>query len=200
MSGQTWLSVSQFRRLFGTSSKNSLGQSDSLDSSICSTRLSDSASILPMPTHVSMYHVHFQKLTKAGYNLTKTLHTMILLLGLLNNYFALASTIMQTVEPANFNMSTISKRILMDMDLRTTCKPLHAQISQAESRGQSSSSVNRTNMIKCSPPPQNQWRSQTSSYQPRTFSNQSSGSYSNQPQMGSANPNQKKDNGPAKSE
>ena len=70
----------------------------------------------------------------------------------------IASTITQTVEPVNFNMSTVSKWILMDMDLRATHKPLHARISQAESGGQasSSSSVNRTNVIKCSPPPQNQ--------------------------------------------
>jgi len=89
----------------------------------------------------------------------------------------------------------------MHMDLRATHKPLHAQISQAESGGQSSSSssVNRTNVIKCSPPPQNQWRSQTPLYQLRSFGNQPSGSYSNQPQLGSANPNQRKGNGPAKS-
>jgi len=113
----------------------------------------------------------------------------------------IASTITQTVEPVNFNMSTVSKRILMDMDLRATRKPLHARISQAESGGQasSSSSVNRTNVIKRGPPPQNQWRSQTPSYQPKTFGNQPSGSYSNQPQLGSVNPNQRKNSGPAKS-
>jgi len=57
---------------------------------------------------INKYHVHIQKLTEAGYNLSKTLCAMILLSGLPNNYFTLASTIMQTVEPANFNMSTIS--------------------------------------------------------------------------------------------
>jgi len=115
---------------------------------------------------INKYHVQFQKLVEAGYNLPETLCTMILLSGLPTNYFALTSTIMQTVEPANFNMSTVSKWILMDMDLRATRKPLHARISQAESRGQSSSSssVNRTNVIKRSPPPQNQWRSQTPLY------------------------------------
>ena len=41
------------RRLSGIASKDSLGQSDSLDSSICSTRLSDSTSILLTPTHRS---------------------------------------------------------------------------------------------------------------------------------------------------
>ena len=145
------------------------------------------------------YHVQFQKLTESGFNLPETLHAMILLSGLPNNYFALTSTIMQTVKAANFNMSTVSNWILMEMDLHTMCKPLQARISQAESRGQSSSSVNRTNIIKCSPPPQNQWRSQTSLYQPRMFGNQPSGGYSNQPQSGSVNPNQKKDNSPAKS-
>jgi len=149
---------------------------------------------------INEYHVHFQKLVEAGYNLPETLRTMILLSGLPTNYFALTSTITQIVDPVNFNMSTISKWILMDMDLCATRKPLHAWISQAESRGQSSStSVNRTNVIKCSPPPQNQWRSQTPSYQLRSFDNQPSGGYSNQPQLGSANPNQRKNSGPAKS-
>ena len=60
----------------------------------------------------------------------------------------------------------------MDMDLCAIHKPLYAQISQAESRGQSSFSVNMTNMIKCGPPPQNQWGSQTPLYQLRTFGNQ----------------------------
>jgi len=150
---------------------------------------------------INEYHVHFQKLVEAGYNLPETLHTMILLSGLPTNYFPLTSTITQTVEPANFNRSTVSKWILMDMDLHATRKPLHARISQAESGGQSSSSssINRTNVIKRGPPPQNQWRSQIPSYQPRTFGNQSSGSNSNQPQSGSANPNQRKNSGPAKS-
>jgi len=150
---------------------------------------------------INKYHVHFQKLVEAGYNLPETLRAMILLSGLLTNYFALASTITQTVDPVNFNMSTVSKQILMDMDLRATRKPLHVRISQAESGGQasSSSSVNRTNVIKRGPPPQNQWRSQTPSYQLRTFGNQPSGSYSNQPQSGSANPNQRKNGSPAKS-
>jgi len=149
---------------------------------------------------INEYHIHFQKLVEAGYNLPETLHTMILLSGLPTNYFALASTIMQTVDPVNFNMSTVSKWILMDMDLCATRKPLHARISQAESGGQafSSSSVNRTNVIKRRPPPQNQWRSQTSLYQLRPFGNKPSGSYSNQPQSGSANPNQRKNGGPAK--
>jgi len=106
---------------------------------------------------------------------------------------------MQTIEAVNFNMSTISSQILMEMDLCAMCKSLHSRISQAESGGQSSSSVNRTNIIKHGPPPQNQWRSQTPSYQLRSFGNQPSGGYSNQPQSGSANPNQKKGNDSAKS-
>jgi len=158
------------------------------------------------PTNINLsinnYHVQFQKLTEAGYNLPDTLHVMILLSDLSNNYFTLASTIMQTVETANFNMSTVSKQILMEMDLCATCKSLHTQISQAESGGQSSSSVNRTNVIKCGPPPQNQWRNQTPLYQPRLFyqqDNQSSGGSFNQPWPGPLNLNQKKGTGPAKS-
>jgi len=58
---------------------------------------------------INEYHIQFQKLVEAGYNLPETLHAMILLSGLLINYFALASTITQTVEPVNFNMSTVSK-------------------------------------------------------------------------------------------
>ena len=53
ISWQTWLSVPQFQRLFGIASKDSLGWSDSLDSLICSTRFSDSISILPTPTCLS---------------------------------------------------------------------------------------------------------------------------------------------------
>jgi len=147
---------------------------------------------------INEYHIHFQKLMKAGYNLPKTLCAMILLSGLPNNYFALTFIITQTVKPANFNMSTVSKQILMDMDLYTMHKPLHAQISQAEFRGQPS--VSRINVIKQCPPPQNQWRSQTSSCQPRPFyqDNQSSGGYSNQPHVGPSNPNQKKGTSSAK--
>jgi len=152
---------------------------------------------------INKYYVQFQKLTEAGYNLPKTLCTMIFLLGLPNKYFTFASTITQTIEAVNFNMNTVSGQILMEMDLRAMRKPLQARISQAESRGpsssSSSSSINRTNVIKCSPPPQNQWRSQTPSYQPRLFGNQPSGCYSNQPQLGFANLNQKQGSSPAKS-
>ena len=59
--------------------------------------------------------------------------------------------------------------------------------------------INRTNIIRCSPPNQNQWRNQTPSYQ--RLSNQSSpGGFQNQ-QSGpcNMNQNQKKGKGPAKS-
>ena len=90
----------------------------------------------------------------------------------------------------------------MEMDLRATRKPLHAGISAVQESEDPSSLINRTNVIRCGPPNQNQWRNQTPSYQkPSNQPHQpSSGGYHNQ-QSGprNTNQNQKKGKGPAKS-
>jgi hypothetical protein len=145
----------------------------------------------------------FDQMTQADLNLPQTFHAMILLNNLPNEYNNLASTIVQTLEVANFDIDHVSSRILMEMDLRATCKPLHARISHAESEDPSSSLINRTNVIRCGPPNQNQWRNQTPSYQ--RLSNQHqyqspTGGYQNQ-QSGNRNPNQNQQKGkcPARS-
>jgi hypothetical protein len=106
----------------------------------------------------------FDQMTQASLNLPQTFCAMILLNNLPSKYNTLASTIVQTLKVANFDIDHVSSHILMVMDLRATCKPLHAWISHAKSEDPSSS-INRTNVIRCAPPNQNQWWNQTPSYQ-----------------------------------
>ena len=87
---------------------------------------------------------------------------MILLSHLPDDMFTLASTITQTVAVANFDLETVASRILAEIDLWATRRPLASQISAIQSE---ESSVNRTTVIWRSPPPQNQWKGQTNSYQ-----------------------------------
>jgi hypothetical protein len=145
----------------------------------------------------------FDQMTQAGLNLPQTFRAMIFLNNLPNEYNTLASTIVQTLKVANFEIDHVSSCILMEMDLRATCKPLHARISHAESKDPSSSLINRTNVIRCGPPNQNQWRNQTPSYQRPSNQQQyqpPTGGYQNQ-QSGNCNPNQnqQKGKGPARS-
>jgi hypothetical protein len=105
----------------------------------------------------------FDQMTQAGLNLPQTFRAMILLNNLPSEYNTLASTIIQTLEVANFDINHVSSRILMEMDLRATRKPLHAWISHAESEDPSSL-INRTNVIRRGLPNQNQWQNQTPSY------------------------------------
>jgi hypothetical protein len=144
----------------------------------------------------------FDQMTQASLNLPQTFRAMILLNNLPNKYHTLASTIVQTLEVANFDIDHVSSHILMEMDLRATRKPLHARISHTESEDPSSL-INRTNIIRRSLPNQNQWRNQTPSYQ--RLSNQQqyqppAGGYQNQ-QSGNRNPNQnqQKGKGPTRS-
>jgi hypothetical protein len=144
----------------------------------------------------------FDQITQAGLNLPQTFCAMILLNNLPNEYNALASTIVKTLRVANFDINHVSSRILMEMDLRATCKPLHARISHAESEDPSSL-INRTNVIRCGLPNQNQWWNQTPSYQRPSNQQQYQppiGGYQNQ-QSGNRNPNQnqQKGKGPARS-
>ena len=144
----------------------------------------------------------FDQMTQAGLDLPQTFRAMILLNNLPSEYNSLASTIVQTITVANFDMQHVTAAILMEMDLRATRKPLHARISTVQESEDPSSLINRTNVIRRGPPNQNQWRNQTPSYQ--KSSNQphqpSPGGYHNQ-QSGprNTNQNQKKGKGPAKS-
>ena len=144
----------------------------------------------------------FDQMTQAGLDLPQTFRAMILLNNLPPEYNALASTIVQTITVANFDMQHVTAAILMEMDLRATRKPLHAQISAVQESEDPSSLINRTNVIRRGPPNQNQWRNQTPSYQkPSNQPHQPSpGGYHNQ-QSGShnQNQNQKKGKGPARS-
>jgi hypothetical protein len=90
----------------------------------------------------------FDQMTQAGLNLPQTFRAMILLNNLPSEYNTLASTIVQTLEVANFDIDHVSSRILMEMDLQASHKPLHARISHAESEDPSSL-INRTNVIRC---------------------------------------------------
>jgi hypothetical protein len=144
----------------------------------------------------------FDQMTQASLNLPQTFHARILLNNLPSEYNTLASTIVQTLEVANFDIDHVSSCILMEMDLRATRKPLHARISHAESKDPSSL-INRTNVIRRGPPNQNQWRNQTPSYQRPSNQQQyqpPTGGYQNQ-QSGNHNPNQnqQKGKGPARS-
>ena len=135
----------------------------------------------------------FDQMTQAGLDLPQTFRAMILLNNLPPEYNSLASTIVQTITVANFDMQHVTAAILMEMDLQATHKPLHARISAVQESEDPSSLINWTNIIRHGPPNQNQWRNQTLSYQrPSNQSHQpSSGGYHNQ--------NQKKGKGPARS-
>jgi hypothetical protein len=123
--------------------------------------------------HILIFHAQqdinetmslFDQMTQASLNLPQTFRAKILLNNLPSEYNTLASTIVQTLEVANFNIDHVSSRILMEMDLWATRKPLHAQIFHVESEDPSSL-INRTNVIRRGLPNQNQWRTQTPSYQ-----------------------------------
>ena len=174
------------------------------------------AAVFRLFKQVSSKHIHiqhaqtdindimslFDQMTQAGLNLSQTFRAMILLNNLPSEYNSLASTIVQTITVANFDMQHVTAAILMEMDLQATRKPLHARISAVQESKDPSSLINWTNVIRCGPPNQNQWRNQIPSYQ--KLSNQphqpSPGGYHNQ-QSGpcNTNQNQKKGKGPAKS-
>ena len=143
----------------------------------------------------------FDQMTQAGLDLPQTFRAMILLNNLPPKYNSLTSTIAQTITIANFDMQHVTAAILMEMDLRATCKSLHARISHIQESKDPSSLINWTNVIRCSPSNQNQWRNQSPSYQrPSNQQYQSSpGGFQNQ-QSGNCNlnQNQKKGKGPAK--
>ena len=119
----------------------------------------------------------FDQLRQAGFDLPQSFHAMILLSHLPDDMFTLASTITQTVAVANFDLETVASRILAEIDLRATCRPLASRISAVQSE---ESSANRTTVIWCGPPPQNQWKGQTNSYQKLLYQPNYQSGYQNQ--------------------
>ena len=89
---------------------------------------------------------------------------MILLNNLPPEYNSFALTIDQTITVANSNTQHVAATILMEMDLQVTRKLLHAQISAVQKSEDSSSLINRINVIRRSLPNQNHWKNQINSY------------------------------------
>ena len=119
---------------------------------------------------------------------------MLILIQLPDDLFGLASTITQTLKDGDFNTDNVTKAILADLNLCATHRPLASQISEVS--GEPSSSANRTNVIRCGSPNQNQWRNQNNSgnQHQRLLNN----SYQQQPGSGQLN-DQKKYKGPKQS-
>ena len=123
---------------------------------------------------------------------------MILLSHLPNNMFTLASTITQTVAPVTFDLETVASRILAEIDLWATRRPLTSHISAMQSEDPS---ANRTTVIWRGPPPQNRWKDQMSSYQSKPPYQPYQGNQSGQSQQGSGSAlqNNQKGEGPVRS-
>ena len=134
----------------------------------------------------------FEQMTQAGLNLPQSFRVMIILILLPDDFFTLSSTITQTVEETNFMVDTITSHVLCKIDLCSSHKPLSSQIANVEFE-EPTASANRTNVIRHSPPTNNQWRNQDNSHQrPSEQQNYNSAHQS------SGNSYQKK-RGPAKS-
>ena len=146
--------------------------------------------------NISSLILLFGQLHQAGLDLSQSFCAMILLSHFPNDMFTLASTITQTVAIANFDLETVASRILAEIDLRATHQPLASWISAVQSE---ESSANRTTVIRRAPPPQNQWKGQTSSYQNKL---PYQGNQSGQNQYGSGygqqNQSNQKEKGPAR--
>ena len=106
----------------------------------------------------------FEQMTQVGLNLPQLFQAMIILILLLDNFFTLSFTITQTVEETNFTIDTITSCVLHEINLCSLYKPLSSQITNIEFE-EPSASANRTNIIWCSPPTNNQWRNQNNSHQ-----------------------------------
>ena len=94
----------------------------------------------------------FDQLCQAGLDLPQSFRAMILLSHLPDDMFTLASTITQTVAIANFDLETVASRVLAEIDLWATHRPLASGISTVQSE---ESSANRTTVIWHGPPSQN---------------------------------------------
>ena len=106
----------------------------------------------------------FEQMIQAGLNLPQSFRVMIILTLLLDDFFTLSSTITQTVEETNFTIDTITSCVLCEIDLCSSWKPLSSQIANVKFE-EPTASANRTNVIWCSPPTNNQWRNQSNSHQ-----------------------------------
>ena len=98
----------------------------------------------------------FDQLTQSGLNLPNSFHAMLILTQLPDDLFGLASTITQTLKDDDFNTDNVTKAILANLNLHATHQPLTSQISEVS--GEPTSSANWMNVIRHSPPNQNQWR------------------------------------------
>ena len=133
-------------------------------------------------------------MTQAGLNLPQSFKVMIILTFLSDNFFTLSSTITQTVEKTNFTVDTITSCVLCKINLCFSHKPLFSQIANIGFE-ELTAFANRTNVIRCGPPTNNQWRNQNNSYQRLleqqnfNFAHQSSGN-SYQKKCGPAKSNQ----------
>ena len=114
--------------------------------------------------HISNDVQLFEQMTQAGLNLPQSFRAMIILTLLLDNFFILSSTITQTVEETNFTVDTTTSHVSHEIDLCSSCKPLSSWITNVEFK-EPTASANRTNIIWCSPPTNNQWRNQNNSHQ-----------------------------------
>ena len=106
----------------------------------------------------------FEQMTQAGLNLPQSFRVMIILTLLPDDFFTLSSTITQTVEETNFTVDTITSCVLREIDLCSLCKPLSSQIANVKFK-EPTASANRTNIIRCGPPTNNQWKNQNNSHQ-----------------------------------
>ena len=89
---------------------------------------------------------------------------MIILTLLSDDFFALFSTITQIVEKTIFTIDTITSHVLCEINLCSLHKLLSSQIANVEFK-EPLASANRTNVIWCGPPTNNQWRNQNNSHQ-----------------------------------
>ena len=90
---------------------------------------------------------------------------------------------MQTLKDDDFNTNNVTRAILADLNLHTTCWPLATQISEVS--GEPFSLANHTNITWCSPSNQNPWRNQNNSS--GQYQKSSNNSYQQQPSSGQSN-------------
>jgi len=95
-------------------------------------------------------------MTKAGLNLPEFFKAMFVLTRLPDDFFTMSLTLVQTTAEADFTVELVTQRILMEIDLRSSIRPLASRISSV----QNEASANRTNVIKKGPPATTPWQGQ----------------------------------------
>ena len=106
----------------------------------------------------------FEQMTQAGLNLPQSFRAIIILILLPDDFFTLSSTIQVIVEETNLTVDIITSHVLCKINLCSSCKPFSSQITNVEFE-EPIASANRTNVIQCGPPTNNQWRNQNNSHQ-----------------------------------